>query len=412
MTKNKLLRLFIFLVLFGCQSKETSNTLIEQSETPMINIEHDFDQIKEFRLSHIADDIEYIKLEKTPETNIGGGRPVWHITNEFIFVFTSGPNSGSLLQFSRKGKFIRQIGKYGRGPGEFISILGMSSDDNNKNLYVIANFAHKVLTFDLITGEFLRDFPINRYLGTSMVRSPFQMIKQDTFIALSDPQPQFTPEYELFEIFDFNGKVISRRKSLKFSIQDNDRQITRRLEAFNQIWIFDGHIRLFEDLNDTIYNIEGNKISPAYILNLGPYKGPFDFMTTVNIRESRTKYLRLFDFWETHNYLFFRFYHEKKSYKGQFNKRTREFHKILETKANSNRLYNDIDGGLPFWPWYAVKDKEWICCFDAIDFKKQLSEEWFQASEVSQGNKREKLKKFVDNLSIDDNPVLMIVKLK
>jgi hypothetical protein len=153
-------------------------------------------------------------------------------------------------------------------------------------------------------------------------------------------------------------------------------------------------------------------MNPAYIINLGKFKGPFDLMTTSNLRESRTKYIRLFDFWETTSHLFFRFYYQGKSYKGQFNKTNKEFYKLLETKSNENRLYNDIDGGLPFWPWYAIEDGEWICCYDAIDFKKKLSGAWFKNSEAKHIDKREHLKKFVDELSIDDNPVLMIVKLK
>jgi hypothetical protein len=78
------------------------------------------------------------------------------------------------------------------------------------------------------------------------------------------------------------------------------------------------------------------------------------------------------------------------------------------------KMYNDIDGGLSFWPLYSVDhtDNEWICYFDAIDFKQQLSYDWLMTSEAKFPDKKEKLINFVNNLSVDDNPVLIILKLK
>lgn len=390
--------------------QENKDIMNLQSEAHIIiDITRDFNKKREFKLSEIADDIEYVKLEKTTESLVGGGIPFWYITKEYVFVYSS----NRLLQFDRKGNYIKQIGKYGRGPGEFLSMRGLALNDSNNTLYVISNFANKVIKYDIDTGEFLGDFPINNTLGSGMLPMSFLIIAKDTFLALSHPMTQFTSDYVIFEIFNDNGNVLAQKKSSLFSIQNDDENVERIKNGFTQVWFFNGHFRLFEELNDTIYNIKNNHLEPVYIFNLNGYKGPFDLMTTNYVR-SKINYMRLFGFWETSNFLLFRFYYNGNSYSAQYDKTRKEFHQLINTKDNSMKMYNDIDGGLSFWPLYSVDhtDNEWIYYFDAIDFKQQLSYDWLMTSEAKFPDKKEKLINFVNNLSVDDNPVLIILKLK
>jgi hypothetical protein len=413
MTKNKTKVLFLCIMfLIGCKNRtlqEKKDDFGSQSQSPVIiDIERDFGKDKEFRLSEIADDIEYVKLEKSPKSFVGGGIPSYYVTKEYIFIYSS----QRLLQFYRNGKYIKEIGKNGRGPGEFLSIRGMALNELNHTFYIISNYTSKVLKYDVNTGTFLGDFPINADLGSAMLTNALQIIGSDTFIALSHPIFQFTPNYLIFEIFDDKGNVLIKKKSSLFSFQAEDKNV-RGKTSFTQIWFFGEQFRLFEDLNDTIYTIKNSQLEPSYIFNLGKYKGSFSAMTTNYVNETKN-YIRLFGFWETPKYLFFNFFYNGKVHNGQFDKIGKEFHQLIETSNNSNKMYNDIDGGLSFWPFYSVEhlDNEWICCFDAIDLKKQLSDVWLKTSEAKYPEKKEKLKKFMDELSIDDNPVLIIVKLK
>ncbi len=246
-----------------------------------------------------------------------------------------------------------------------------------------------------------------------MLPMSFLIIAKDTFLALSHPMTQFTSDYVIFEIFNDNGNVLAQKKSSLFSIQNDDENVERIKNGFTQVWFFNGHFRLFEELNDTIYNIKNNHLEPVYIFNLNGYKGPFDLMTTNYVR-SKINYMRLFGFWETSNFLLFRFYYNGNSYSAQYDKTRKEFHQLINTKDNSMKMYNDIDGGLSLWPLYSVDhtDNEWIYYFDAIDFKQQLSYDWLMTSEAKFPDKKEKLINFVNNLSVDDNPVLIILKLK
>ena len=410
--------IFTFL-LISCQNSNTRgknelltfDSITPDSQIPVIiDIEQDFNNEKKFTLSEIAYDIEYVKLEKTQESLVGGGNPSWYITKEYIFV----KSMGQLLQFNRNGKFIQEISKEGRGPGEIPPGLnGIEFDETNNTIYIMGNYISKVLKFNAVTGAFLGDFPISNYLGAAgMGTKGFQMINKDTFIALSNFSLQFTSDYILYEIFNDQGKILTNKKSPIHSMQKNIEDVKGGRSGFTQIWSFGGELKLFEDLNDTIYNIKDNQLAPAYIINLGKYKGPLDLMITTYIQDQSNNFVRLFGFWETQKYLLFNFYYKGVVYRGLYDKKDIAFFKIIPSNNNAY-IYNDIDGGLAFWPWYPVNnvDNEWVYCIDAIDLKHQLSLELLEYSKALYPEKKEQLQKFIEELSVDDNPVVMIVKL-
>jgi hypothetical protein len=64
-------------------------------------------------------------------------------TNEYIFVNDAGRR---VLQFDSKGKYIKQIGNQGRGPGEYINIYSIALDSVNMILYI--DTYKKILCFD------------------------------------------------------------------------------------------------------------------------------------------------------------------------------------------------------------------------------------------------------------------------
>jgi len=399
----------IFLTT-GCQnraSEDNRNTGISQSPAhSIIDLERDF-KTKEFRLSEIVDSIEYIKLEKTPESLIGGSNLPIYITREFIFVY----HKNRVLQFSRNGKFIKQIGRFGKGPGEYQGTRGFALDELSGILYLIGNFNSEIMKYDIRSGAYLGSFPVNPDLGSAMLSRSFKMIDKNSFALLGSPAAQYTPVYELLEIIDNEGSVLSKIKSSLFTGQNAMKRVQF---ASGQIWAFQNHIRVFEALNDTVYNIENNILVPAFIFNQGKYKGPFDVMTTQYVNQI-TAHPQFITFWETTRYLFMYFYFDgTKIHLGQFDKLTGEFCRLTGPGGNTIRMYNDIDGGLSFLPRYLVDnvDDEWCQWYEAIDLKEGLTSEYLKNSEAKHPEKKERLRKFMNELSVEDNPVLMIVKLK
>ena len=94
---------------------------------------------KEFRLSELVDSIEYVKLETRPECLISNGPNV--IGKKYILVLNGRPSQ--VLLFDRTGKFLRPIGKVGKGPGEYTypESADLSPDENR---IIVSDVAQKL----------------------------------------------------------------------------------------------------------------------------------------------------------------------------------------------------------------------------------------------------------------------------
>lgn len=95
------------------------------------------------------------------------------VSSQFVFVSDAG--SRSVLQYDRVGKFVRRIGRRGRGPGEFSGIGGIA---------VLGDSA--VLVADVSTGRVsLFDINSGRFILVKRVRgSPFTLsVSGDTILA-------------------------------------------------------------------------------------------------------------------------------------------------------------------------------------------------------------------------------------
>ncbi|MDR2026154.1 MAG: 6-bladed beta-propeller [Prevotellaceae bacterium] len=60
-----------------------------------------------------------------------------------------------LLVFDKNGKFLRQIGKRGRGPGEYIQITDFCIDPERREIYLLDAGSRKVLKYSLDSGEYI-----------------------------------------------------------------------------------------------------------------------------------------------------------------------------------------------------------------------------------------------------------------
>ena len=108
---------------------------------------------KEIKLSEVASAIKYIPLETTAESLLEQDILDVTIAGGYLFVC----DYKKLFQFTLEGKFVRQIGRAGQGPGEYTeSILGVTYNEPLKEIYLSDPRQLKlhVYSFD---GKFLHD---------------------------------------------------------------------------------------------------------------------------------------------------------------------------------------------------------------------------------------------------------------
>ncbi len=75
-------------------------------------------------------------------------------------------------------------------------------------------------------------------------------------------------------------------------------------------------------------------------------------------------------------------------------------------------LINDIDGGLNVYPQQIINNSTIVQWINVIDLKKHVASESFKNTTPKYPEKKKQLIKLANSLTENDNPVLMLVKLK
>lgn len=247
--------LLIFLIACSCKQSE---------EQTLKNIKVETEKADSVMLSKIASSVYKIILETNESSLITKIQEIDR-TDQYLFVNDAGKR---VLQFDSSGKFIKQIGRQGRGPGEYLSIISQAIDTHNKIVYVASykqilcfNFSGKLVNvikqgampeFVIIVGDELwvvstslgNKLQDNTYLNiTKLVRYTFQGNAVDSSIIkkviLSGLSGTINPQS--FFISDLGSKQYIYYPVLLPEII----------------------------LRDTIYEIKGNKLIPSIKLDLG-----------------------------------------------------------------------------------------------------------------------------------------------
>ena len=130
MKNNILIALGIILLCTAC--KETMNT---GNGVHAIDVETAFQNPQELCLTDFGQKLTYIPLETLDESLVklnSGSKMI--MTDKYIFV---GDGQTPVLCFDRAtGKYLRNIGGIGQGPGEYINSTDMEVDTETKQMYI------------------------------------------------------------------------------------------------------------------------------------------------------------------------------------------------------------------------------------------------------------------------------------
>jgi hypothetical protein len=96
--------------------------------------------------TNIVSEIEYVKLETSPESLIGSVDKLI-CTDDYIYILDN-TFSNNLFVFSRKGKFISKISNKGEGPNEINQPYDFIVDNNKEEIAVYDGVQSKVVFYD------------------------------------------------------------------------------------------------------------------------------------------------------------------------------------------------------------------------------------------------------------------------
>ncbi len=383
--------LFLIIIVFSCNSPDNSLYVISPPEFIESNI----------TLKEIADDIKYIPLDNSMPL-----APFKYvITPNSIYV--SAKEIG-ILKYDREGKFIKQIGHRGRGPGEFRFGIHFTVDEKSGNVFVIDQ--SKIKTYSN-NGIFIRDISLKNVGDGIGWGDDVELFNSLLFLPnLSDiGQTKY-----IWAFLDTLGNVVNLKMNptTPFKVDTEGRG--------GGFYKFDNKIFYYNYFNDTLYAISSDfSYEPRYLFAQGDFrwpKQPFDYDSQVS---KIFQYVRMF---ETKRFISFTSFYKLKLATVFIEKKTK---KTFLSYKNEKRqrsysttvacLINDLDGGMPLerLEYYSEGDQEYITTLiHPVNLKLYVSGKEFIESKPKYPEKKKELEKLADSLNENDNPVLMLVKLK
>ncbi len=318
-------------------------------------------------LSELVESLEIVKLESVVPALIEN---VWFtdISDKYNCIKTYGAFPAKL--FDRKGKYLCDLGKIGRGPGEYNALYGLQIDNLKDQIYLFP-FAttRKILVYDS-KGLQKKEIPL------AFTQRKFKAyISDKTVTVLSMP---FRGDSAICFQQTIEGKLIKKISPARYMLNES----------------FDGEIFVnhstseFDFYNTAIdtlyhYNTVKNKLEAVFTCDFGVEKKPISIL-----REAPLFY-----------------YTAVRSKEGKWSN-------LMVNKKSLDaryfRISNDLFGGINASPIFT--NGYFMNNMPAITLKNQIKSA-LKNNKMSDPM-RQKLTEMDNSLKIDDNNVLLIGKLK
>ncbi|MFA5817397.1 MAG: 6-bladed beta-propeller [Bacteroidales bacterium] len=388
------------ILLSACAGKQT-----KQETAGVIDLSGIWDKPEEILLSSIATDIEYIPLETSPECLLGEPQNLKvTVLDKYIVV-----NSKGLRLFDKKGKYLRTIGRIGKGPQEYSSSEMFVIDEKNGRVDILDTSRDRLVSYR-ITGEFIRDIRVAEH-AAKITRDESGRIG-----VMYLPWDQDVKDTARFEWISEEGNLI---KSIPLYVgrpkDGGDTWLIGAKLYWNQNtlvfaeWPFDTLYYLADDHAWKplwIPKIGSNKMPREVGLNLDRWEAERNDFTSVMINSESSRYL-FFDGEKKEKFGIV--IYDKMTSAGRWMPGV-----ITEDSLNMETLINDLDGGIPVRSTMltGAQGDYYVSLLSPFELIAKFKAHPKSDLPLARPELREKLFKLVDRLKDDDNPIVMIVKLK
>jgi hypothetical protein len=385
--------LFILAAFGSCKSTIEDPTLtvktIGEDQLMTINFKEIKDSIQ-INLSAFAADFEVVPLETRPECLLKYALCL--ISNKYILC-----NAGEagILQFSRDGKFIRKLVSYGKGPIEVERSPQWAVDEENQILFLTTfGKAGYFMSFSLTTGSYLNNIP---NAVPSYARHMFLTTEGEILcVPYKKPDPdqpscllyRQTREGELTGKINGPANLVIQNGSTLYQHEDDFRFSQRN--------------------DDTLYNIKNDILIPFLAYNYGE-PNPIG---TENVGYKTTRVI-----FEAQNYIFLSHFkitsvtRNESGYSSGGSVAWLCLDKGQKKVFLMKDIYNDFIGsGIQSQSVFVQGDGTVFMAYQAVDLL-EIAEK-VVADPKTPAILRQRLEKISREVKPDDNPVLIVGKLK
>ncbi|MGB5988864.1 MAG: 6-bladed beta-propeller [Marinifilaceae bacterium] len=365
---------------------------------------------KKLKLSDICDSLIYIPLETKKECLLGENMHEIDIDGDNIFIH----EGLKLFYFNINGKFQSQIGKTGRGAGEYVC-NGYCLNKRDKKIYAEACYQHKFLVFDynddLLSSElsFKSHFEGMRYdyINNAIVGSAFYSLSKN----------KDAKYYKVKDLKVDNNKISVFKSNYFPKEYFVDQAKTRMTVVGSSIYSYKEEIFFQEIVNDTLFKKSDSIMSPHIILNNYKFRPKFTSDKELDIKEFMKDNDCFFkDFYfsvtdESDRYVFADNIYAKSGH-FLFDKKEKELMFIEKPKEDNKQIVNNIDFVNDCYLGAVINNSYLEIIVDAADLISNYND-MLEAGKLDMNSKYTKaLAKIVNNLTEESNPVIILARLK
>lgn len=357
-----------------------------------------------FSLSDIAEDLLIIPLSSNyPVQRFQ--KVVWYDSCFYYF------SQNKIVRFTEGGHFVDALDKLGRGPDQYLSCYEFQIHDATGEIYILDRSKIQVYT--------------NSFNHQRTIKPPGPQAEAVKMRIVKDNIHIFYHGYEkeglLWAMTDMSGNVISSSYAVDF-------YESMTLDE-SQVFENNGKLYRFYNKNDTIYEIDSTGIRPYRLINR-------DFRDGFHLIKNPTKYslsgspstyreIRSIygtgDFWQIN---FTKVHYTKRNpienESVLYDTRENDFWIIGNSFAKpgaqgSIGIHNDWAGHgyfLPFGELTNNNRKYLLRVYDASEYLAMVNDNEFRNGTPSRPEIKARMISVADSLTHDDNPVLILLKLK
>lgn len=373
----------------SCGKKKSDGSL------PTLDIAAAIDNPREFDLSEIAENIDFIPLDNSDKRGLIGAyigdlqesRHGFYICEGFMT---------PVQHFDRTGKLVSTIGRIGRGPDETSYITDMAVDYYEGNVY-INGLNRTVVAYDKTGRMFARNDSIssnqliyNDGLLFSLQESPDASYDKERFYFVKmysgNLQPQGVidaPNLGPSNYFFTDGRSGAYGYGSLSIMSDNGERLVVR-----------------QARNDTVYYYNAGTLRPAMLMNTGRYTFPDDGYGRDPLVAMSEKFYVVTNLWESERWIVVTASNFQRMPSGERLVFDREdlFTGFSATNVHgTSGLYLD---GVAFTPMY-IRDNRLVGYIRTLDI-----------IDNADGITDPKLKEIAATLKEDGNPVIVVAELK
>lgn len=374
-------------ILFSCSEKK-SDELIKINPNNYI--------LQSLSMVDLSNDIQYIPLSN--DQVISNIFEIEMLEDKIFIVANN-----CILSFNIDGSFDRFIGKQGHGPGEYNHSSIFTVDKQGKMVYVYDRPHILQYSFE---GDFIR-------------KITFENSIKDFYSILYKNDKLYLFEYLYYGQSKYNWLILDKNGNEIASKLNSIEPFKTRIPGPSKTsYEFGRDIRYWNMYNDTIFTLRDTVYEPYILFDKGGFRYPIQssdwfeherYWFPNQIIETE-KYIFINSWWKTCDQLFCL---DKKN--GKMILVDKEPFKASEAPLLTFGIENNLDGGPCLEPFYYVQtdsDEYLVSWFGAFELKAHVASEAFKNSTPKYPEKKRELEQLANSLNDNDNPVLMLVKLK